>query len=94
MSIGSNKILSFLDSIGDKYYKIYLDEKNEVEILNLDIFEEMEYDKNRFLSSLKFVSEREAKLYLTDNIEKIAHISKRKTLNDMQEESQLQYILD
>jgi hypothetical protein len=92
--MGSNKILLFLDSIGDKYYKIYLDKQNEVSFLYLDVFEEMEYDKNRFLSSLKFVSEQEAKLYLTENIEKLAHVSKRNSLNDMQEKTQLQYILD
>ena len=67
----SNKILLFLDSIGEKYYKIYLDLTNEVLILNLDIFEEMEYDKKRFLSSIKFDSEKDAKLYLTNNIEKL-----------------------
>lgn len=92
--MNSNKIFLFLDSIGDKYYKIYLDKQNEVSFLYLDVFEEMEHDKNRFLSSLRFVSEQEAKLYLTENIEKIAHISKRSTLNDMQEKNQLQYILD
>lgn len=49
------------------YYRIYLNSKNEVAIVQMGECDEIDYNQNRFLSSQRFDTEEEAIEYLGDN---------------------------
>ncbi len=49
------------------YFRIYLNSKNKVSIVQMGECDEIDYDQNRFLSSERFNSEDDAISYLEEN---------------------------
>ena len=55
------------------YYRIYLSEsdKDEVCVVTMQYFDEIDYDQNKFLSNKKFNTEEEAINYINENNDKL-----------------------